>query len=585
MNETQTMHAMGIDDAYHVERVLASGPAGVTELVTIEGAGPFVRKRMPLPAAHREAWAMIGACRNGRIPRVEAMYELPDAFVVVQDYVPGPTLAQLVAEHCRLAPGYALALIGQVGEAVRELHRHGVIHRDITPKNVIVATDGAHLIDFGNARLLQRPPQPDDDASRQQARQPERDTTTLGTYGFAAPEQFGFAPTDMRSDIYSLGRLLGFMLTGVYPDDARYGRLLDDAAVTPAPLRDAIRSACAFEPSARPQDVNGFLQLLDGKPATAMSDRRDGIPRRQPDTPQPAPSPMQAIPQPDDADHRPASWRAAASPASARDRRLTARRRAVTVTAIAVVLVAAIVGGIMLWVNLRAGGGKADEAGQSSAQTTPNGSGSTNSGESGTTGDGSDDNAATTLTLKESGWSIDSSGYVNLVAVVHNASADRTVAFPSVTATGRDKSGKVLFSEQPLIGQAYPGQDAVLTAQAGDGTVKPATVDFAVKQPGAIDLTATRGAVSFAVDDVTARSDGTMTTFAGEVTPHERDGFQRPAGSMIEVIVVLRDKRGGIIYGWSGMVDWPGAGKPQAFSVSLLNPPAYASYDVHAQVN
>ena len=45
MDDKQAMHAMSIDDAYHVERTLARGPSGVTELVSIDGNGPFVRKK------------------------------------------------------------------------------------------------------------------------------------------------------------------------------------------------------------------------------------------------------------------------------------------------------------------------------------------------------------------------------------------------------------------------------------------------------------------------------------------------------------------------------------------------------------
>lgn len=46
MDDKQVMHAMSIDDAYHVERTLARGPSGVTELVSIDGNGPFVRKKI-----------------------------------------------------------------------------------------------------------------------------------------------------------------------------------------------------------------------------------------------------------------------------------------------------------------------------------------------------------------------------------------------------------------------------------------------------------------------------------------------------------------------------------------------------------
>ena len=62
----------------------------------------------------------------------------------------------------------AVQLIDQICEAVQELHQHGVIHRDITPANVIVAQDGAHLIDFG----------------------------------IASPEHYGFAKQDARSEVF-----------------------------------------------------------------------------------------------------------------------------------------------------------------------------------------------------------------------------------------------------------------------------------------------------------------------------------------------------------------------------------------------
>lgn len=224
MDDKQAMHAMSIDDAYHVERTLARGPSGVTELVSIAGTGPFVRKKIPSPLAQRNVWAALSACQSNRLPRVEATYELPDRFVIVYDYVPGDTLAHIVEENGRLAPNAAVQLIGQVCEAVQELHQHGVIHRDITPANIIVAQDGAHLIDFGIARIQS--------ASNNRS----RDTTALGTYGFASPEQYGFAKTDARSDVFSLGRLLGFMLTGVYPDASDYEQRLADDAAVPARL-------------------------------------------------------------------------------------------------------------------------------------------------------------------------------------------------------------------------------------------------------------------------------------------------------------------------------------------------------------
>lgn len=64
MDERQTMHAMMLDDAYCVERVLADGAYGVTEMVSLDGAGPFVRKKMPLRLARRRASPFRSSCAD-----------------------------------------------------------------------------------------------------------------------------------------------------------------------------------------------------------------------------------------------------------------------------------------------------------------------------------------------------------------------------------------------------------------------------------------------------------------------------------------------------------------------------------------
>lgn len=66
MDARQTMHAMMLDDAYCVERVLADGAYGVTEMVSLDGAGPFVRKKMPLRLARRRASPFRSSCATRR---------------------------------------------------------------------------------------------------------------------------------------------------------------------------------------------------------------------------------------------------------------------------------------------------------------------------------------------------------------------------------------------------------------------------------------------------------------------------------------------------------------------------------------
>lgn len=81
LNEEQVMHALGIDDAYHVERTLAEGRTGVTQRVTIDGSGPFVRKKIPSSLANRAVWAALADCDSPRLPQVVATYEMPIALL------------------------------------------------------------------------------------------------------------------------------------------------------------------------------------------------------------------------------------------------------------------------------------------------------------------------------------------------------------------------------------------------------------------------------------------------------------------------------------------------------------------------
>ena len=263
MEENQVLRSMVRDDAYRVMRVLAEGPAGKTELVTLGGSELLVRKRIPSALANASAWATLMGMKEPRLPHIEEMYEMPDELVVVYSYVQGRSVAELVADEGRQAPATAVAIVAQTCHAAAALHAAGLVHRDITPGNVIVADDGAHLVDLGIAR--------------RQRSDGARDTSVLGTWGFAAPEQFGFAQTDQRSDVYALGRLLGFLLTGVRPDDESYERLLADATVVPAALASVVARATMFEPSARYQSTQAMQEALEvalNAPAEAVATRQ-----------------------------------------------------------------------------------------------------------------------------------------------------------------------------------------------------------------------------------------------------------------------------------------------------------------------
>lgn len=602
MNDDQVTHAMSIDDAYRVSRVLAQGADGVTELVTIDGAGPFVRKRIPAARARRAVWAALADCRCDRLPRVRATYETPDDFVAVCDYVEGSTLEEAVAARGRLPLDGAARMAADLCAAAAALHAQGVAHCDIAPGNVILADDGAHLIDLGIARVM--------GAGGEACGAPDPGQS-LGTWGFAAPEQYGFAQADARSDVYAIGRVLAFALTGAHPDDEGFAAALADAAVVPPAVRAVIGRACAFEPSARYQTARELAGALaaamagadaesaadparSGAARTAAAERSNrplpGNPAaRQQATRDNAPA-RSALPR-DAASRRnvPAGSRPAASS------RPTPRfsRTHVLVALTAAALLAVGVGA--LWLALNGSAGNAPTLAKGVGETSGNVDAAQDSAVgalldaagAGSSSLGQQDQAADArLELAETGWSA-KGGYVMYGFALKNPSADVRVDFPMVTVTGRAADGSVLFSDDQALAASFPGTTTYFGGQAGNGTA-PATVEFTLHEPEAYNVHVQEGAApSFAVGNTALVSDG----FGGQVCTGEvsvesgagADGSLIMSG-MVAVSVILRNDAGAIAYGASTFIDEPTQGQKASFEIPLSYVPDYAGYEVHAQI-
>ncbi|RVU96748.1 serine/threonine protein kinase [Coriobacteriales bacterium OH1046] len=267
------LEALRRDESYSVVKILAEKASGSTELVSSPGAKElYVRKRIPVEIANRAAWVQLARISDRYLPRVIETYELPDWFVVVCEYVEGYSLAESVDCAGKLDAARAAGILEGVCRAAGVLHGYDIVHRDISPSNVIVAADGAHLIDLGIARV-------GDTRSR-------HDTTKLGTWGFAAPEQYGFAQTDARSDVYSIGSLAAYMLTGIRPGEEGFEQAV---AGLPTEVRACIDRACSFEPSARCQSAAEFLRAFraacvgQADPALAGAHIEPAITDRVPD--------------------------------------------------------------------------------------------------------------------------------------------------------------------------------------------------------------------------------------------------------------------------------------------------------------
>lgn len=230
-----------MDSKYTVLKLFSAKDGWETSLVENAVNGRiFVRKKVP--AEQGRIYQYLMTLRHpGLVPVVEV---IPGdrQYTVIVEYAGGITLEEYVKSYGCRSENQAANYMIQLCNVLQLLHSHNIVHRDITPNNIIVTLDGfVKLIDFDIARV----------------RKPDRvqDTTILGTVGFAAPEQFGFTQTDSRTDIYALGVVLNFMLTGKLPGEKRYQR---------QPFSQIIETATALDPAGRFSDVRQIAASLAG---------------------------------------------------------------------------------------------------------------------------------------------------------------------------------------------------------------------------------------------------------------------------------------------------------------------------------
>lgn len=152
---------------------------------------------------------------------------------LVTRYVDGTDLAALIAASGHLEPRRTVAIVSQVCEALDAAHARGLVHRDVKPANVLLATEGgrehAYLADFGLTK-------------RQDATGgPTKTGYFFGTLDYAAPEQFQGARVDARTDVYAAGCLLYHALTGrvPFPADSAAAGMFAHLSTPPPSVRAA----------------------------------------------------------------------------------------------------------------------------------------------------------------------------------------------------------------------------------------------------------------------------------------------------------------------------------------------------------
>jgi len=167
------------------------------------------------------------------LAEVIEIIEKENKLIVIIEYATGVTLKSILENKIVLDEEVAISYVQQLASILNVIHQNGIIHRDITPNNIIVAAnDQVKLIDFDIARFYKN--------------SQTEDTQLLGTPGYAAPEQFGFNQSTSSSDIYALGVLLNVMITGMKPNEMKIGN---------EGLATIVKNCTAMEQALRYQDV------------------------------------------------------------------------------------------------------------------------------------------------------------------------------------------------------------------------------------------------------------------------------------------------------------------------------------------
>jgi len=187
-------------------------------------------------------------------------------------FVPGPSLNAAVRDAGPLPVGSVRALGAALAEALSAVHAAGLIHRDLKPANVLLAPDGPRVIDFGISALA-------DSGTLTHA------GAVMGSPGYMSPEQISGQPVGTPTDVFALGAVLTFAVTGTGPFGVgslpemlyRAVHSMPDLSLVPDELRPLLTS-CLHKDAARRPDLDAILRELTGGQVAADMFPPDWLP-------------------------------------------------------------------------------------------------------------------------------------------------------------------------------------------------------------------------------------------------------------------------------------------------------------------
>ncbi|MCI0464674.1 MAG: serine/threonine protein kinase [Gemmataceae bacterium] len=255
----QRLGSGGMGEVYLAEHLLLKQPCAI-KLIRPEKAGdPTALRRF-----RREVEAMSRLTHWNTVKILDYGLTHDGTFYYAMEYLPGLSLEDLVRRHGPIPAARAVHMLRQICGALREAHGMGLIHRDIKPSNILACERGgshdvAKLLDFGLVQNL-GPSEPEEKLTQE--------GTIAGTPAYMSPEQAsGSDHLDARTDIYSLGAVAYYLLTGQPPF-----RRDKPVQVLLAHLRDPVPPLQSHRPDV-PSDLEQVcLGCLEKEPARRFPD-------------------------------------------------------------------------------------------------------------------------------------------------------------------------------------------------------------------------------------------------------------------------------------------------------------------------
>ena len=260
-----------IDGSYRIDRVIGEGGFGVVyECTELELKRTVALKVLrPGPMSDREIAQVSSEGQNLASlnhPNVVHIYRLGNwegRPYIVMEFVRGTTLRQLMARE-RMEVRRLLQIMMQVADGLGAIHGVSIVHRDLTPNNIMVSEDGvAKILDLGLSKTANGLP-------TMQSR-----GYLVGTLSYIAPEQIDGRPTGFQAEIFTYGMILYEALAGVHPFRAEHPMSLLYNVVhrepeplathlpdSPAALQDLVARCLEKDPERRPAGMEAVRQSL-----------------------------------------------------------------------------------------------------------------------------------------------------------------------------------------------------------------------------------------------------------------------------------------------------------------------------------